>query len=266
MMRKPKKHTRVILMGRKSGAAKALLWLVKNRAVIPFVVASATENGPRTLAYVARRHKIPVITDPSRVYVYIKKKDARVRDVDLVISYLFTERIKQALIDLPKYGCVNYHPAPLPEYKSRAGYNTAILDQKASYGVSVHFIDSEQFDVGPIIRVVRFPIDPENELAYTLERRAQEHLYRLFERTMPSLLSGFKIRTTPNVGGLYLTAKQLETMKIVDMQNDSTQIIDRKIRAFFFPPYSGATVHIKGKPYTLINDDILEFLKGNIKQ
>ena len=34
--------------------------------------------------------------------------------------------------------------------------------------------------------------------------------------------------------------------------------VEKKIRAFWFPPYDGAYVEIKGQKYTLINRQLLE--------
>ena len=190
----------------------------------------------------------------------IERDDPRIGDIDLVISYLFWDKIKQPLINLAHNGCINFHPAPLPDYKSRAGYNTAILDQRNDFGVSAHFIDSEEFDAGPIIKVLKFPIDSSKETAFSLEKTAQEKMSVLFKEVVDMLLKGEPIKTTPNKGGLYLTSEQLEAMKNIDIRNNSAAEINRKIRAFFFPPYKGAKLAIQGEEFTLINDDVLAYI------
>ena len=256
---------RVILLGRKAGAGKALSWLLKHNIEVPLVVVHPAEAGPESLAGVAKKHRIPVLRNSRQLYSMITKKDRRVRNIDLVISYLCAERIRDPLIKLGKLGCVNFHPAPLPDYKSRAGYSTAILDGRREYGVSTHYIDSEKFDDGPIITVVRFKMDASSDTAYSLEKKAQTRLFTLFEKTIPRLLKGKRLPTTPNKGGLYLTLKELEQRKVVKL-TDSPEIIDRKIRAFFFPPYTGATIDIGGKTYTLVNADVLQLIDSLLKQ
>ena len=259
-MTSKKKTPSVIFMGRKDGALRALEFLIDKKVDIRCIVNPTNDESSRAMRSFAKKHGIRFFSDDAPLYALVKRNSALVRDVDLVISYLYSKRIRQPLIDLGKRGCINYHPAPLPDYKSRAGYNTAILGGRKKYGVSVHFIDSEQFDNGPIIEVSRFPIE-KKELAYTLEKKAQEKLLALFKKTVLRVLSGFPIRTKKNKGGLYLTGKQLEAMKEVG-KNERPEMIDRKIRAFFFPPYSGATMTIHGKKYTLINEDILAFLSN----
>lgn len=259
---KRKALQKVILLGRKAGAANALQWLLKHRIEVPFVVSSKGEP----LEKAARAVKIPVLSSSVKLYEKIACGDQSVQDVDLVISFLFAERIREPLIRLGKRGCINFHPAPLPDYKSRAGYNTAILDQRDTFGVSAHFIDSEEFDAGPIIRVLRFPMDPTTETAWSLEKKTQPKLDQLFGETMELFMSGKPIRTRENTGGLYLTGTQLEKLKEVFPGKESPAEIERKIRAFFFPPYHGAYVMLGGKKYTLLDDEMLRALADMLKK
>ena len=80
-------------------------------------------------------------------------------DVDVVISFLFWKLIREPLISLGRVGCLNFHPAPLPDFRGVGGYNVAILEGLSSWGVSCHFVD-ERFDTGDVVEVERFPIDP----------------------------------------------------------------------------------------------------------
>ena len=254
----------VILMGRKPGATTALEHLISKGIGIKFVVAPQAEDHAATLRDAALRYNIPVFSDDAEVYRMIHAANPLVADIDLVISYLYWNKIKKPLIDLPALGCVNFHPAPLPEYKSRAGYNTAILDGKKEFGASAHFIDSEDFDSGPIISVKKFSIDPERETAHSLEKKTQEALLELFKEVMEVFLAGDEIAVRPNEGGLYLTQKQLEKLKEINPE-DSLEDINAKVRAFFFPPYSGAKIRVKGKDFTLIDDDILGYIHEVMK-
>lgn len=250
-----KKLKKVILLGRKRGAAEALHWLNRKGVEVPLVVADPKEKGEHTLAAYARKSGIPVLTS-AQLYVRIEKRHPSVRDVDLVVSYLFAERMRDPLIALGSRGCINFHPAPLPDYKSRAGYNTAILDSRTRFGVSAHFVDSEKFDAGPIIKVKRFRMDPLRETAWSLEKKTGPHLFALFIEVMDRFMSGAPIRTKKNDGGLYLTSAQLEVLKEVQ-PTDSLEAIERKVRAFFFPPYGGAYLMLEGKRIELSSRELL---------
>lgn len=253
-----KKIRNVIFLGKKPWASKALEFLVQNGIHVRLVVTPKHELYRVTLGKTAKKYKIPVLFGDENFYQHIATHDFY-SNIDLVISFLFWQKIKMPLIRLGKLGCVNFHPAPLPDYKGRAGYNTAILEQRKEYGVSAHYVDSEKFDAGPIIRVSRFPIDSERENAYSLEQKTQEKLYDLFVETM-LLLEGKTVTTTPNIGGLYLNLEQLEKLKEVDLKKDTPEEINRKIRAFFFPPYSGAKIFVNGEELTLVNAEILKYI------
>lgn len=250
----------VIFLGRKKGAIEALNILIKQNINVKLIWTSQSESSSEQLIDVAKKNKIPIIYDHRLIYKYIEKGSPLLKDLDLVISYLFPYKIKDSLINLASIGGINFHPAPLPEYKGRAGYNMAILEEKKSYGVSAHFIDSE-IDHGPIIKVLRFPIRNE-ETALSLEKKAQEKLIFLFKEVIGNLRAGNIIRTAPNSGGMFLTSQQLEDLKRVDFKKDDAKLIERKIRAFFFPPYSGANIEVNGKQYTLVDKKMLDFLKS----
>ena len=42
---------------------------------------------------------------------------------------------------LGRIGCLNFHPAPLPDLRGVGGYNVAILEGMREWGVSCHFVD-----------------------------------------------------------------------------------------------------------------------------
>lgn len=247
-------------MGRKRGAVEAAQFLVDGGIEIVCMVGPAEERHTPSLRSFAGKNRISFFSDDAELYKMLKMNSKKFEDIDLVISYLYWKKIKEPLIGLPKRGCINFHPAPLPDYKSRAGYNTAILDDRGTYGVSAHYIDSEKFDSGPIIKRLDFAIDVKNENALSLYTKAQTVLLKLFKQTIEVFCETDKISTKSNVGGLYLTSEQLEKLKEVNLKKDSLEKIDKKIRAFFFPPYGGAYIKVGGQKVGLINQNVLSYL------
>ena len=47
----------------------------------------------------------------------------------------------------------------------------------------------------------------------------------------------------------------------IDLEKDD---IDLKVKVFWFPPYDGVYIEIKGKKYTLVNNEILKSIFGRI--
>jgi|SRR3989344_6481824 len=259
-----RKIKKVIFLGRKNRAVEAIKYLIDKDIDIAAIVGVEIDPYHLQLSKLAEENKIPFFLDEAILYKLIKSRknfDA----IDLVISYLYPKKIKYPLIKLGKRGCINFHPAPLPDYKSSAGYNIAILEERKEFGVSVHFIDSEEFDDGPIIKVSKFVIS-DSENIMSLYKKTQEKLIELFKETIKLFKSGKEIKTFKNKGGLYLNRKQLEELKTVDLKKDDLETINRKIRAFFFPPYTGAKVRVGNQDITLVNDKLLKYLDRIIKK
>jgi methionyl-tRNA formyltransferase len=259
-MSRKSKIKNVIFLARKMGSIDALKFLLQNKITVKAIVTHPADPAINYLLAIAKKYHILFFTDDAPIYNLIEKKDPHLLDIDLVISYLFWRKIRLPLINLPKLGCLNFHPAPLPDYKSRAGYNTAILEKRKTFGVSAHFINSEEFDSGRIIKVLKFKIDPKNETVISLEKKTQNKLLELFKLVIELFLTDKKIKTKSNVGGLYLTAKQLDALKKINISQDSLDDINTKIRAFFFPPHLGAYIEIKGQKFNLINEETMSLV------
>ena len=106
-----------------------------------------------------------------------------------MISFLFWKLIREPLVSLGRIGCLNFHPAPLPDLRGLGGYNVAILEGMREWGVSCHFVD-ESFDTGDLVEVERFPIDPDSATAFSLDLESQERLLGLFQRVMGMAMAG----------------------------------------------------------------------------
>ena len=248
---------RAIYLGKDKKSAVAGLRYLVDRGVEVVAVVAPSEGA---LAAAATELGLPTTTD-SALYDRLAGDDSAapgvptLEDVDLVLSFLFWKRIRKPLIELPRIGCLNFHPAPLPDYRGLGGYNAAILDGLEEWGVSAHFVDAS-FDTGDIFRVDRFPMDPDTDTAWSLEKRSQDHLLNLFRTVIEMALSGDPLPRTPQGDGRYIDREELERMKIVD-PSDPPELIERRIRAFWFPPHRGANLDIGGRPYTLVSDALL---------
>ena len=143
---------RVVFMGKsKRSAVLALDWLVERGVEVPAVVApepDETLHEQQRLDLAARRHGLALVSEEE---LYADPP----AEVDAVVSYLFWNLIREPLLSLGSIGCLNFHPAPLPDYRGVGGYNVAILEGLPAWGVSCHFVD-ERFDTGDLVEVERF--------------------------------------------------------------------------------------------------------------
>lgn len=235
----------------KRSAARGLEWLLVEGVEVAAVVASEPDEHTRDeqrVDLVAERHGVPLVSDEE---LYRSPPG----DLDLVVSFLFWKRIREPLLSLGRIGCLNFHPAPLPDLRGVGGYNVAVLDGMTEWGVSCHFVDSG-FDTGDIVEVERFPIDAEAATAYSVDLDSQEHLYGLFQRVMRRALAGEELPRTPQGEGRYVGREEFESLRRVRPGDN----LDRKLRAFWYPPYPGAVVEVDGRELTLVDEGLLEEL------
>ncbi len=242
-------------------AVAALEHLVQGGWEVAAVVApdqpDLTVPGQR-LDLAASRHDIPLATDDD-LYAEIEEPGgARVdlEGVDFVLSFLFWKRIRRPLIDLGSEGCLNFHPCPLPDMRGLGGYNVAILEGLSEWGVSAHFVD-EDFDTGDIVRVDRFTIDPDHETALSLHITSQERLLAVFRDVVDQAAAGVPMPRTPQGEGRYVTREELEELRHV-RPGDPPELTERRMRAFWYPPYDGATIEVAGRTLTLVDRRLLE--------
>jgi len=232
----------------KRSAARALDWLAVEGADVVAVVAGEPDEFTRDdqrVDLVAERHGLPLVSDEDL-------HSSPPEDVDLVISFLFWRRIREPVLSLGRIGCLNFHPAPLPDMRGVGGYNVAVLEGMSEWGVSCHFVDAE-FDTGDIVEVERFAIDPSTSTALSVDVDSQEHLYELFKRVMRRVLAGEELPRTPQGEGRYVTREEFDAMRRVRPGDDP----DRKLRAFWYPPHPGALVDVDGHDLTLVNEGLL---------
>jgi len=232
----------------KRSAALALDWLVGEGADVVAVVAGepdAFTRDEQRVDLVAERHGLPLVSDEE---LYGAPPDA----VDVVVSFLFWKRIREPLLSLGRIGCLNFHPAPLPDIRGVGGYNVAVLEGMSEWGVSCHFVDPE-FDTGDLVAVERFPIDPDTGTAFSVDLRSQERLLGLFQRVMRRALAGEPLPREPQGPGRYVSREEFESLRRVQPGDD----LARKLRAFWYPPYPGALIEVDGRELTLVDEGLL---------
>ena len=232
----------------KRSAARALDWLVGEGVDVTAVVASEPDRFTREeqrVDLVSERHGVPVMTVDE---LYARPPE----NVDLVISFLFWKLIREPLVSVGRIGCLNFHPAPLPDLRGLGGYNVAILEGMREWGVSCHFVD-ESFDTGDLVEVERFPLDAESATAFSLDLESQERLVGLFRRVIGRAMAGKQLPRVAQGPGRYVNAAEFERLRRVRPGDD----LDRKLRAFWYPPYPGAVLEVDGRDVTLVDERLL---------
>ena len=262
----------IILMGSKPGSVVALSLLLEHgwdvrHVVVSREIAHPWIQGP-TLAEEAQRRGLSVVT---------QKELPRNEQVDFVISYMYRYLVRPDVLRLGGRASLNFHAGPLPEFGGWAFYNVAILENAPEYGCTCHYMD-EGFDTGPLLKVSRFPIDASKETAWSLERKAQGQMIRLFAEFVEMAEAGAPLPEEEQDPSRhrYMTREEFEQLKEIPADADA-KTVERYARAFWYPPYQGAHVKlrdakvevipsiVKEEVASLLHHDSLDYLKSVLR-
>ncbi len=116
----------------------------------------------------AEKNDIPVfqpqkLRDPAAV--------AQLKELqpELIVVVAYGQILPQAVLDIPKHGCINVHASLLPKYRGAAPINKAIVDGESVTGVTTMLMDVG-LDTGDMLLKRSLAID-ENETAGQLHDR-----------------------------------------------------------------------------------------------
>ncbi|RNC88182.1 MAG: hypothetical protein ED556_03075 [Winogradskyella sp.] len=107
-------------------------------------------------------------------------------NLDYIIGIHFPLIIPNEVLDCPKIGFLNLHPAYLPYNKGWHTPTWAILD-KTTYGATLHFM-SEKLDAGDIIHQKALEVN-KDDTANSLYERVLKLEEQVFYEALPDILS-----------------------------------------------------------------------------
>jgi methionyl-tRNA formyltransferase len=107
---------------------------------------------------------------------------------DLIVVAAFGQILRQEVLDLPKFGCVNVHASLLPRWRGAAPIQAAILAGDNETGVTIMRMDAG-LDSGPVLSQAAIPITPDGTAGSMSEKLAMLGAELLIE-TLPRYLDG----------------------------------------------------------------------------
>lgn len=178
---------------------------------------------------------------PVRHPVSLKSEDVQAEfvaleaDVGIVVAYGLI--LPQAVLDAPRYGCLNIHASLLPRWRGAAPIHRAIMAGDVETGVCIMQMDAG-LDTGPVRKTVRLPIGVEETTAALHDR-----LSALGAREIVDVLGDLKAHppVAQAAEGVTYAEKIDKTEARVDWTRPAKDV-DRLIRGL--SPFPGAwTTH-----------------------
>ena len=166
---------------------------------------------------------------------------------EVIVVAAFGQILRENILSLPPYGCINVHASILPRWRGAAPINAAILHGDAATGTTIMKMDAG-LDTGPILSNRSIPIT-QQDTAGSLSAKLAQLGSELLIESLPKYISG-EISPTPqpDEGSTYapmLSKKDGE----LDF-NQSAEFLSRKVRAF--DPWPGTYTDWKGQPLKIL--------------
>lgn len=200
---------------------------------------------PSPVKEVALQANLPVL-QPQRAREENFIQELAALKPELIAVAAYGQILPKAILDLPRFGCLNVHTSLLPKYRGAAPIQTAILNGDAETGVTIMKMDVG-LDTGDILTQERTAIEPSDN-SQTLHDRLANIGADLLARTIPEYVAG-AIRPRPQPEGATYAAK----IKKQDGEIDWTQparVIWNRIRALV--PWPGAFTHLPAQPHPVL--------------
>jgi methionyl-tRNA formyltransferase len=159
---------------------------------------------PSAVKELALQNNLPVL-QPTRAREEAFIAQIRQLAPDLIVVAAYGQILPQALLDVPRFGCLNVHTSLLPKYRGAAPIQWAILNGDAETGVTIMKMDAG-LDTGAIVSEERTFIMPADN-AQTLHDRLAILGGGLLTRTIPDFVTGKIIPRPQPAGGMSYARK-----------------------------------------------------------
>ena len=186
---------RLVFMGTAPLACASLEALTKEQAFAVAAVVTQPDRPkgrdlklqPSAVKALALQKNLPVL-QPEKARSEPFLEELRALRPDLIVVAAYGQILPDAVLDLPRFRCINVHTSLLPKYRGAAPIQWAILNGDPHTGVTIMQVETG-LDTGPMLSRVVTPIRPEDN-AQTLHDRLAVLGAELLVRTIPDYVSG----------------------------------------------------------------------------
>lgn len=190
---------------------------------------------------VAVKHDIPVY-QPLSLRNSDAQKELEALNADLMIVVAYGLILPEAVLNAPKYGCLNIHASLLPRWRGAAPIHRAIEAGDSETGVAIMQMD-KGLDTGDVWSEAKIEISPEMTMI-ELHDALKEIGAKLLLETIPTVIAGEKSPAKQPEDGITYAEKISKEEAKLNWQEDALTLM-RKIHAF--NPFPGAFTTIDGE-------------------
>ena len=224
---------RIVYMGTPDFAVPTLESLIKGGHQVIAAVTQPDKPKGRGKAVLMTPVKEKALEYEIPVYQPVKARDPEFIELlkemnpDAIVVVAFGQILPKAILDIPKYGCINVHASLLPKYRGAAPIQWAVIDGEEVSGVTTMLMD-EGLDTGDMLEKIEYVLD-KKETGGSLFEKLSTMGGDLILSTLEKLENG-TITRTPQGEATTSYAKMLnKSMGKIDWNMSAVQI-ERLIR------------------------------------
>ena len=248
---------RIVFMGTPDFSVPALKALVEaGHQVIAVVTQPDKPKGrgkevqmtPVTIQ--AMEYGIPVY-QPAKVREASFVEVLQGMEADVYVVIAFGQLLPKAVLELPKYGCINIHASLLPKYRGAAPIQWCVIDGERETGITTMMMDVG-LDTGDMLEKTVIPIE-EKETGGSLHDKLSLAGGALILSTLKKLEEGTLVRTPQTDEGTCYAKMLTKSLGDIDW-NQSAVSIERLIRGL--NPWPSAYTLWNGKTIKIWSADV----------
>lgn len=237
---------KIVFAGTPEFAARALAALYEAGHDIPLVLTQPDRPAGRGMTLQASPVKQLALSRGSEVFQPLTLKDEAAQEKlrllapDVMVVAAYGQILPQAVLDIPRHGCLNIHASLLPRWRGAAPIHRAILVGDAESGVCIMQMEAG-LDTGPVLLSA--------STAITAQDTSQTLHDKLAVQGAQLIVSALQRLPLPAVAqpeaGVTYAAKLDKSEAPLDWRRPAAEL-DRQIRAF--TPFPGTTAVLDGAP------------------
>jgi methionyl-tRNA formyltransferase len=183
---------------------------------------------PSPIKEVATAHQLP-IWQPARI-----KKDPdtiealRHLEADIFVVVAYGQILSQAILDLPKLGCINVHGSLLPQYRGAAPIQRCLTDGVTSTGITTMLMDAGM-DTGAMLLKYETPVS----LWENADRLAAKLAVNGADLLVETLVNLDRITPTPQEHTAATAAPPIQKAEYILDWTQSCIAIHNRVRGFY---------------------------------
>lgn len=241
---------RIVFMGTPGLAGASLEALLRAPAVRVVAVVTQPDRPkgrelrlqPSPVKEIALSARLPVL-QPLRAREESFLAALRDAQPELIAVAAFGQLLPQALLDLPRLGCLNVHTSLLPRYRGAAPIQWAIANGESETGVTIMKMDAG-LDTGDILVQRSTPILAEDN-GETLHNRLAQIGADLLVETIPGYAAG-RVKSRPQDHALATLAPKIKKEDGRIAWGEPATTIGNRVRAF--TPWPGVFTFLPALP------------------